>query len=84
MNTLCHLIIHVFPPFITQGYSKAIDLWSVGCILAEMLSNKPLFPGKHYLDQLNLILSVCGSPTPDDLTCIINEKVRTRCYADLS
>jgi hypothetical protein len=28
----------------------------VGCILAEMLSNRPIFPGKHYLDQLNHIL----------------------------
>lgn len=42
--------------FVSQGYSKSIDIWSVGCILAEMLSNKPIFPGKHYLDQLNHIL----------------------------
>lgn len=28
-----------------------------------MLSNRPLFPGKHYLDQLNLILAVVGSPS---------------------
>lgn len=40
-----------------------------------MLSNRPLFPGKHYLDQLNLILGVVGSPTVEDLGCIINEKV---------
>lgn len=39
-----------------QGYTKSIDIWSVGCILAEMLSNEPIFPGKHYLDQLNHIL----------------------------
>ena len=31
----------------SKGYTKSIDIWSVGCILAEMLSNKPLFPGKH-------------------------------------
>ena len=42
--------------FVSQGYSKSIDIWSVGCILAEMLSNRPIFPGKHYLDQLNHIL----------------------------
>ena len=59
-----------------QGYTKSIDIWSVGCILAEMLSNRPIFPGKHYLDQLNHILGVLGSPTPDDLQCIINEKVK--------
>ena len=39
-----------------QGYTKSIDIWSVGCILAEMLSTRPIFPGKHYLDQLNHIL----------------------------
>lgn len=31
----------------SKGYSKAIDIWSVGCILGEMLSNRPIFPGKH-------------------------------------
>ena len=31
----------------SKGYTKSIDVWSVGCILAEMLSNKALFPGKH-------------------------------------
>lgn len=50
--------------------------FQVGCILAEMLSNRPLFPGKHYLDQLNLILAVVGSPSQEDLQCIINDKVR--------
>lgn len=32
----------------------------MGCILAEMLSNRPIFPGKHYLDQLNHILGEGG------------------------
>lgn len=58
-----------------QGYTKSIDIWSVGCILAEMLSNRPIFPGKHYLDQLNHILGVLGSPSAADLESIINEKV---------
>jgi mitogen-activated protein kinase 1/3 len=61
----------------SKGYTKSIDIWSVGCILAEMLSNRPIFPGKHYLDQLNHILGVLGSPSEEDLNCIINEKVRT-------
>ncbi|KAI8434706.1 hypothetical protein MSG28_003232, partial [Choristoneura fumiferana] len=60
----------------SKGYTKSIDIWSVGCILAEMLSNRPIFPGKHYLDQLNHILGVLGSPSQDDLDCIINEKAR--------
>jgi len=62
----------------SKGYTQSIDMWSVGCILAEMLSNRPIFPGKHYLDQLNHILGVLGSPSQDDLNCIINDKAR--CY----
>lgn len=60
----------------SKGYTKSIDMWSVGCILAEMLSNRPIFPGKHYLDQLNHILGVLGSPSQEDLECIINDKAR--------
>lgn len=41
-----------------------------------MLSNRPIFPGKHYLDQLNHILGVLGSPSQEDLECIINDKVK--------
>lgn len=36
-----------------KEYTKAIDVWSVGCILAEMLSGKPLFPGKDCMYQLD-------------------------------
>ncbi|ODN05744.1 Mitogen-activated protein kinase 1 [Orchesella cincta] len=61
----------------SKGYTKSIDIWSVGCILAEMLSNRPIFPGKHYLDQLNHILGILGTPSQDDLQCIINEKARS-------
>nr|XP_006825317.1 PREDICTED: mitogen-activated protein kinase 1-like [Saccoglossus kowalevskii] len=60
----------------SKGYTKSIDIWSVGCILSEMLSNRPIFPGKHYLDQLNHILGVLGSPSAEDLQCIINDKAR--------
>jgi len=61
----------------SKGYTKSIDIWSVGCILSEMLSNRPIFPGKHYLDQLNHILGILGSPSNEDLNCIINEKARS-------
>lgn len=40
---------------------------SVGCILAELLRRKPLFPGKNYLDQLNLIVGTLGTPSREEL-----------------
>jgi serine/threonine protein kinase len=40
-------------------YTKAIDMWSVGCIFGEMVIREPLFPGKDYVDQLRLITEVC-------------------------
>lgn len=58
-------------------YTSAIDLWSVGCIFAEMLGRKQLFPGKHYVHQLQLILNVLGTP-PEGLICAIRaERVRS-------
>jgi len=59
-----------------KGYGKAIDVWSVGCILAEMLNNRPLFPGQHYLEQLNLIFVFLGSPSQEDLAEIKTERAR--------
>lgn len=59
-----------------QHYTKAIDVWSVGCILAEMLGGAPLFPGKDYCDQLMLILEVLGSPTHEDYYSIKSQRAR--------
>lgn len=52
------------------NYTKAIDIWSVGCILAELLGGKPLFKGKDYVDQLNQILLILGTPKESTLTKI--------------
>jgi len=58
-------------------YTSAIDVWSVGCIFAELLGRKPLFPGKDYVHQLNLIMRVIGTPENDtELDFINNEKAR--------
>ncbi|TSK14508.1 Mitogen-activated protein kinase 7 [Bagarius yarrelli] len=58
-------------------YSLAIDIWSVGCIFAEMLGRKQLFPGKHYVHQLQLILSVLGSPPESVVAAIGADRVRS-------
>ncbi|KAM3859334.1 mitogen-activated protein kinase 7 [Diretmus argenteus] len=58
-------------------YSLAIDLWSVGCIFAEMLGRRQLFPGKHYVHQLQLILSVLGTPPEGLISAIGADRVRS-------
>ncbi|GAA5908327.1 hypothetical protein JCM6882_006803 [Rhodosporidiobolus microsporus] len=59
-----------------KQYTKAIDIWSVGCICAEMLSGRPLFPGRDYHHQLTLILSVTGTPPIDEFHRITSKRSR--------
>ncbi|KAF6014495.1 Mitogen-activated protein kinase slt2/MPK1 [Brettanomyces bruxellensis] len=61
-----------------QGYTKAIDMWSAGCILAELLGRRTIFKGKDYVDQLNQILRVLG--TPDEKTIENIKSPRARAY----
>eukprot|EP00826_Nyctotherus_ovalis_P051104 TRINITY_DN6371_c0_g2_i3.p1 TRINITY_DN6371_c0_g2~~TRINITY_DN6371_c0_g2_i3.p1 ORF type:complete len:215 (-),score=43.29 TRINITY_DN6371_c0_g2_i3:84-728(-) len=49
-------------------YSEAVDVWSCGCILAELFNRKPLFKSIHNTEQLMLILKTLGTPSADDLT----------------
>ena len=44
----------------TGEYTKSVDIWAAGCILAEMLSRRPIFPGRDALHQLQLITDVLG------------------------
>ncbi|KAJ2699910.1 hypothetical protein H4218_002383 [Coemansia sp. IMI 209128] len=44
-------------------YSSAIDLWSAGCILGELLTHRPFMPGKTEQEQLDLIVDMIGAPT---------------------
>eukprot|EP00039_Didymoeca_costata_P002161 m.57941 g.57941 ORF g.57941 m.57941 type:complete len:578 (+) comp11142_c0_seq4:179-1912(+) len=48
-----------------KEYTQAIDVWSVGCILAEMFGRQYLFAGTNYVNQLNLILNLLGTPGED-------------------
>jgi mitogen-activated protein kinase 15 len=50
----------------STSYTKGVDIWAVGCILAEIVLKKPLFPGSSTLDQLERIIEVTGKPSPED------------------
>ena len=47
---------------IGADYDSKIDIWSVGCVLAELFTGAPLFPGKNEIDQVGLILEILGAP----------------------
>jgi len=48
-------------------YNNPIDVWSIGCVIAELLLGQPLFPGESGVDQLVEIIKVLGTPTKDQI-----------------
>jgi serine/threonine protein kinase len=48
------------------SYATPVDLWSCGCIFAELFTRKPLFPGQYEVDQLGQIFSILGTPSEAD------------------
>jgi len=67
-------------------YNEAVDLWSIGCILAELLRRKPLFPGKSHLNQAQLIFELkgysnareLGFPLSSEAASFLDKKCRCR------
>eukprot|EP01026_Neomeris_dumetosa_P030082 TRINITY_DN24164_c0_g1_i14.p1 TRINITY_DN24164_c0_g1~~TRINITY_DN24164_c0_g1_i14.p1 ORF type:complete len:480 (+),score=62.01 TRINITY_DN24164_c0_g1_i14:412-1851(+) len=55
-------------------YSPAIDIWSLGCIFAEVLLGKPLFPGRNVVHQLELITDLLGTPSQQSIAKVRNKK----------
>ncbi|XP_028769068.1 shaggy-related protein kinase theta isoform X1 [Neltuma alba] len=51
-------------------YTNAIDMWSVGCVLAELLLGQPMFPGESGVDQLVEIIKILGTPTREEIKCM--------------
>jgi len=51
-------------------YTKGVDMWSVGCILGELLGGKAMFPGTSTMNQLDRIIEVTGRPTAEDIEAI--------------
>ena len=59
-----------------QYYGPAVDVWSVGCILAELLGRRPLFQGKDYMHQLQVIINVLGTPNDESLAFVTNSMAK--------
>jgi len=56
--------------FGSTNYTTMIDVWSMGCVAAELLLGQPLFPGESGVDQLVEIIKVLGTPTRDQIRCM--------------
>ncbi|TDL27191.1 hypothetical protein BD410DRAFT_739913 [Rickenella mellea] len=61
-----------------MNYNMAIDMWSLGCILAELFTGFPIFPGENEQEQLSCIMEVLGVPDKD----LINRSSRKRLFFD--
>ncbi|XP_045160147.2 mitogen-activated protein kinase 15-like isoform X3 [Mercenaria mercenaria] len=54
----------------SHRYTKGVDMWSLGCILAEMLIGKPLFPGSSTINQIEKIMATIPRPSKEDIASI--------------
>ena len=57
-------------------YTKALDIWGVGCVFAELMGRSPLFPGEDYLDQVQRVIAVLGMPSQEDMGFIGNDSAK--------
>ncbi|KAK0755876.1 hypothetical protein N5P37_011552 [Trichoderma harzianum] len=49
----------------TRTYDAAVDMWSVGCIMGELITREPLLQGSNEVDQISKVFELCGVPTED-------------------
>lgn len=61
--------------FGARAYGPSIDIWAVGCIIAELLLRVPFLPGESDLDQLTKIFTTLGSPSEETWPVIILNKL---------
>ncbi|KAL9021588.1 MAG: hypothetical protein Q9185_001236 [Variospora sp. 1 TL-2023] len=54
----------------TKYYTPAVDIWSAGLVLAELIQSEPCLTGETPVEQLSLIVKLLGSPTPNDLAAL--------------
>ena len=60
-----------------EKYTKAIDMWSIGCIFAELMGRQPIFPGVDSSNQVQLIVDVLGYPEDNVIDKIRSEKAKS-------
>ena len=67
------------PPELVIGateYTTQVDTWSIGCVIAELVLNRPIFPGKDAKNQLVEIVKILGTPTKEQILAMNkNDKI---------
>lgn len=58
-----------------QKYNEKVDIWSAGCIFAEMIRGQPLFEGRDHIDQFYAITKILGNPPDEVVASITNQNV---------
>lgn len=76
-----HYVTHRWyraPELVMQfhGFSRAVDMWSAGCVMAEMFNRKALFRGSTFYNQLNKIVEVVGTPNLADVAMFSSDAAR--------
>lgn len=61
-----------------RKYTAAMDMWSVGCIFGELLLRKPILPGTDANHQIDLIFSLIGTPSDEDIQSIPHQKAKEK------
>lgn len=61
----------------STSYTKAVDMWALGCIIAEMFIGKPLIPGTSTMNQLERVLEITGPPTQEEIAAIKSKFAET-------
>ena len=51
----------------SRDYNKEVDMWALGCLIAEMFNGKAVFPGTSTLNQIERVIAWTGPPSPQDL-----------------
>lgn len=59
-----------------DDYSTAIDMWSAGCLIAELYTRKPLFPGRDVKNQIEVVTRIVGKPNKQQLKNVQNRRAR--------
>lgn len=61
----------------SNHYNEGVDMWAIGCIVAELYAGRPLFPGSSTIDQMERVVSLTGPPSRQDIESMHSDFAET-------